>query len=416
LNFTAIEGNQEEINAQIASLDPNNILDGQTATLLRFRVYLNTSYTCMNSCEACWGLGSGTCGFWETNAWLYTHVQPTESSSSNINCVTYTHSQNLDGKLCFGFYDSLFFSECFVEYNGVNCTSCQEYFNNATGYSDCIKADCTNIDADALIDSCLDTGFVGPFEFLRVVQSNYLINNPFAVGNCTSPTTPSSTPLKPTEAPVIPTDAPDADTRGPIAPFVQTEAPVMPSNAPIAGATPPITSSEMDIPTVAAPTSAITTQSAPVSSTNRTSTTIGFVIGIFAGGMLLMGSIWLFVHVRRRRNNAAGLRPNVPKLSDEMSSSIVNEMDSNDSVVPSVSAALVPVTEGESHQVSYKDQCRHSVKPAAPTRRAAASAPPAPVVRASENGAADRGGERIPFAMAAAVTPPPPSDPPSAFT
>jgi hypothetical protein len=123
-------------------------------------------------------------------------------------CIDYVSGES--GKLCLGISysgpsDNLesALAKCVIEYNDVACNSCSSS-RTTTGDSPCFKADCTNIDPDASLDSCSQTGFVGPFRFLPFWTE--IENTTITLGTCTGG---SSTGNETTaESPVVGTDPP----------------------------------------------------------------------------------------------------------------------------------------------------------------------------------------------------------------
>jgi hypothetical protein len=176
---------------------------------------------CVNGCEAC---VNGTCGILETsqsqnlfyNVGNYTYDEiiasefdpfsgSADGNSTLSNCIDYT--TNEEGKVCFGAEYYGFDTDtpedvCYFEYNGVPCNSCDILLN------DCYTADCTNIETNAMIDTCDGTGFVGPFTFFQYFFDNpaMVTNSTFTVGGCDivrSPTSPTGTaPTASAPAPV----------------------------------------------------------------------------------------------------------------------------------------------------------------------------------------------------------------------
>jgi hypothetical protein len=182
--------------------DYNELLDS---------IYYNSVTNCTNNCEACFE-GDKFCGILKSydqfnyefaegsislealsqnSAEALTNFTLDSMSYTGSRCINYTKS--FIGEVCFGVvltyggefltiddFDSTDPSEatCFGSYNGVNCKSCE--FKD--GNLDCILADCTNIEPDALVDSCNKMGIDGVFVvFDAVLNSNA---SAFSVGAC----------------------------------------------------------------------------------------------------------------------------------------------------------------------------------------------------------------------------------------
>ena len=415
---TSLDDNFDEVNAAIAALDTSDLTAFvQDFNILWGSLYSNLEYFCVNGCETC--LETGTCGIWETSSSVRSTFEEGNFtlddilsldlssglpmfSSNATDCVTYT--QNLDGTMCYGiFRQDLEDSECSIAYNGVPCTSCLIYYIDSNKTMGCLQADCTNIQSEAAIDSCFDSGFVGPFEFLHFVQSNFLVSNNFDVGLCVGSAvpTPTNTSVAPTEAPVDPTDTPVAPTNAPIsptnAPVTQTEAPVTPTSIPAAPTDVPTeapvygvpTSFPTDDPTMVGPNGSVAAdQSAPVSSASSTVVSIGAVIGSVVGGMLLMAVIGFVIYMHRKTKDDTELKKNAsifrefPESSGGTNTShdAHNSSSNNTCVVPSVTAApftaihrvpnannrddVILLSPGTpvGHPLTYKGQCQSFAK------------------------------------------------------
>jgi hypothetical protein len=228
-----IASNRTEVFAAIAQLNPINGVESfvdQVNTLLG-SLYSMSQYQCINECETCL---NDVCGILETSALSSTSNNIGNLSLSEIlagnfetlssianatfifsNCVTFMGSSV--GKICFMVdFDTvpipLSDAPCTIEYNGVACNSCVIPDADFLTGGNCFTADCTNIDASAMLNSCNGTGFVGPFVFLNLLETKNVTNGTFTVGSCNgaiapvSPSDPATapTPLSvPTAAPVI---------------------------------------------------------------------------------------------------------------------------------------------------------------------------------------------------------------------
>ena len=317
-------------------------------------LYLNIEYNCMNNCESCWD--SGTCGLWktlQTSQLTYNNANFTleeivaqDFSSGTTNLKVYSSStvnytQQLDGALCFGYrQDPNEDSECFIEYNGVPCTSCLVHNFIGSNSSGCLRADCTNIHSEASINSCLDTGFVGRLEFLHVVRSQFLAVNPFDVGICAMPTElptrapVSKAPVTPSRPPVFPTKAPVLPTRPPVVPPTRT--PVLSTNAPEGrsrseedpGETTesPTTPMNNSVTKTVTPVSQAPSADSLIRGTSALSRTetIAFLVGGIVFGILLLATV-MFIYRRHR----------------------IKKHEAT----------------GDNYRVTYKDQCRTVVRP-----------------------------------------------------
>jgi hypothetical protein len=227
-------------------------------------LYSKSAYMCANGCESCY---NGVCGLLETTRESLIAYKKSNFTADQIlndqivetpfvanftlllkNCVQYTSGTASNGQLCFGFNvgsvaDAASSQQmCNLEYGGVPCNSCVV---DLLGNNGCYVADCTNIDASAMIDSCSGTGFVGPFVFLEVLKNDNITGSSLTLGSCdvqVAPTAPIAP--TPTEAPVI----------VPTAPVSEPTAPVAVPTAPVAGPT----------ASVAKPTAPVTAPSAPV--------------------------------------------------------------------------------------------------------------------------------------------------------
>jgi hypothetical protein len=94
---------------------------------------------------------------------------------------------------------------CTITYNTVPCTSCEAQLSGANATEVCFVADCTNFVEDAMIDSCAETGSVGPFRILQVLWN-------VSEANVTIGTCPADNETSTETPPPGSTDAPFNDT------------------------------------------------------------------------------------------------------------------------------------------------------------------------------------------------------------
>jgi hypothetical protein len=142
----------------------------------------NSTLQCQNECETCF---RGVCGVLETSqderrqAEASTSVVPVSNYSL---CMTYTGGRvpSIGGKTCFT-YDAAAATNttdpdgskiCEMSYNGESCTWCKMYV------SGCIRANCTNILADARVNTCWTDAWQGIEQQFRLAA---LVNNITAV-------------------------------------------------------------------------------------------------------------------------------------------------------------------------------------------------------------------------------------------
>jgi hypothetical protein len=140
----------------------------------------NNTLQCQNQCETCF---RGVCGVLETSqderrqSEASTTVVPVANYSL---CMTYTGGRApLGGKTCFT-YDAAAKNTtypdgskiCEMSYNGESCTWCKMYDGG------CIRANCTNILADARVNTCWTDAWQGIEQQFRVAA---LVNNITAV-------------------------------------------------------------------------------------------------------------------------------------------------------------------------------------------------------------------------------------------
>jgi hypothetical protein len=195
--LSKIESNEQEVEDKLAALDPTNLTKlAQEYNALFGTAFSSTEFMCQNGCETCYGGVCATLNTMQTSFIDYTETNFTADdflsatldlspftmnfTVSDIECVQYMSGTTLDGKLCYGFnYDeSKFFGKdypCILEYNDVACSSC--IFPAAT-VLDCYIADCTNIDASAMIDNCNKSGLLGrsfSWDFWKSIISPVLL-------------------------------------------------------------------------------------------------------------------------------------------------------------------------------------------------------------------------------------------------
>jgi hypothetical protein len=239
-------------------------------------LFSSVSYMCANGCETCY---NGTCGLLEstredsisfrksnftTDQILNRQIDETLFANYTfllMNCVQYTSGASLDGKLCLGVdIDNPANTQnaqqmCVIEYGGVACNSCVIDFQSRMG---CYTADCTNIDASAMIDSCSGTGFVGPFIFLDLLRTDVNATTDLTVGSCdgqSAPVAPTGPP--PTESPVaVPVSVPTAPVSAPTAAVNETSAPVTKPTAPVASPAAPVKAPSAPVKAPSAPVKA----------------------------------------------------------------------------------------------------------------------------------------------------------------
>jgi hypothetical protein len=267
-----IESNESEVQDKIFALNETNITEFvHEYNALFGMAYASSEYMCLNGCDSCY---DGVCAILDTmektlmdysepnftaNDFIYgaNDLSPfiTNFTYTYTECAHYTSGTTLDGKLCYGVNadTSLIASintPCILEYDDTACNSC---FFPGENESECYIADCTNIDASAMIDSCNGTGFVGPFVFLGLLEVKNITSISVTVGTCnelsvpSSPTAPGTTPTSgdvTATAPMAPTSM-DAPVSVPIAPTSATS----PVKAPI------------QTPTVTMPTAPLTSGS-----------------------------------------------------------------------------------------------------------------------------------------------------------
>jgi hypothetical protein len=174
-------------------------------------IYFNSVTNCTNNCEACFQ-GDTFCGILKSydqfsyqfaegsitlqalsrnSADALTNFTLDSMSYTGSRCINYTKSYI--GEVCFGVvltygggfltvddFDSTDPTDaiCFGSYNGMNCNSCD--FKD--GDLDCIVADCTNVEPNALVDSCNKEGIDGVFVIFDAVLNND--ESAFSVGEC----------------------------------------------------------------------------------------------------------------------------------------------------------------------------------------------------------------------------------------
>jgi hypothetical protein len=134
----------------------------------------------------------------------------TNSSYYTNDCIDYKTAP-YTGKLCLTVNLKGIPSEnetlyCNITYGNTLCNSCVI----PPGDSDeCVLADCTNIDPNAMINACENTGLVGPFQYFGLLSvSNSVDNTTFTRGICSNDggSVLGETPVTPPVA--LPVDAP----------------------------------------------------------------------------------------------------------------------------------------------------------------------------------------------------------------
>lgn len=224
--------NYDEVLPALYQLDPT--IDMTTfvdmANALIGSLYAMSEYQCVNNCETCL---NDVCAKLDTRElssttneipnYTYGEIISGEydvysaianATFSLSNCITFTGY--LDGKICFGIdFDTvpIPFSDtpCSIEYNGVACNSCVIPSADFLAGGNCYTADCTNFDSSAMINSCNGTGFVGPFAFLGILETENVTDSTFTVGSCdgdAAPPPPIAPVAMPAPASATSTDPP----------------------------------------------------------------------------------------------------------------------------------------------------------------------------------------------------------------
>jgi hypothetical protein len=275
-----IENNENEVQGKLLALNTTNITEfAQEYNALFGTAYASTEYMCTDGCDTCY---DGVCAMLETmeesfldytetnftaedflSGMVYLDVTPftMNFTYAYTECAQYTSGTTLDGKLCFGFYsDPTLIAldiPCTLEYDDIACNSC---FFPRENELECYIADCTNIDASAMINSCNKTGFVGPFIFLGLLEVDNATSISLTVGSCdglsapTSPTVPVTMSPTSNDAPVTasmaptPVDAPVTTPTAPISFVAPVTTPIAPTavNSPVKA---PVKTSTVTMPT-----------------------------------------------------------------------------------------------------------------------------------------------------------------------
>jgi hypothetical protein len=225
--------NRDEVFAAIGQLNPADGIGSfvdQVNALIGMLSSMS-QYQCINDCETCL---NNICGILETSSLSSTsnnigNFSFQEIISGNFdvlssvanatfifsNCATFTGDSG--GKICFIIdFDTVPIpfadTACIIEYNGVACNSCVIPNADFLAGSNCFTADCTNFDSSAMLNSCNDTGFVGPFVFLELLEAKNVSNSTFTRGSCNVPAAPiTPTDSGTTSAPIsVPMEAPFA--------------------------------------------------------------------------------------------------------------------------------------------------------------------------------------------------------------
>jgi hypothetical protein len=219
----SVEDNGDEVLQGLfdLSLNRNSTSLAEDFNTLVGTYLINISFMCTNGCESCY---NGVCGLLEiaeenlqgttksnfTKAQILAYTYDIDPFATGRyyyrGCFDYTSGSTFDGKLCFGLdLDGVVIFDgpetCFITYDDVACTSCI-----VDSDTFCYVADCTNIDSSAMINSCNGTGFVGPFAFLEVLDTESDARRNATLGSCdvqTAPIAPiGSTPTAPVNSPM----------------------------------------------------------------------------------------------------------------------------------------------------------------------------------------------------------------------
>jgi hypothetical protein len=302
-----IDSNRKELTAAFQALFLNRTDSfADDFNTLFGTLYSKSAYMCANGCEACF---DGVCGLLETTRETLIAYGKSNFTADQIlndlivetpfvanftfylkNCVQYTSGTTLDGQLCFGI-DLNNAAEatsrqqmCNLEYDGVPCNSCVVDLVSQEG---CYAADCTNIDASAVIDSCGGTGFVGPFVFLGVLRNDNITGSNLTLGSCDVQSTPTApTAPTPNKAPVT---APTAPVSEPTAPVSEPTAPVSGPTAPVAKPTAPVTAPSAPVKAPVKAPSAAT----PTAPTTSGSSVLGMTLNVVVFGFVTAATYFM---------------------------------------------------------------------------------------------------------------------------
>lgn len=237
------ENNRGEILTEINQLDITNItgwVNGFNALIGELSSYSN--YSCTNACDSCFMTNDGTtsCAIFSTSESSSVQNRPgdftfQQISTNNVtqqdvfdligsatfyssDCIVYTTPESYkDNELCFTInFDGIPSDTndiiCNITYSDVLCNSCiipslPAGTNATSDEGDCVIADCTNIDTNAMIDTCNGIGLVGPFAYLALDRSS-IDSSTFTVGSTGACQIDA---IVPTSAPiVVPTPATEA--------------------------------------------------------------------------------------------------------------------------------------------------------------------------------------------------------------
>jgi hypothetical protein len=214
LAWNSLDSNQSEISMQvdqlIMSTDPSAI-DTEAFTLefnaLISQVKESFNSNCQTTCEECYkpfsngttGMTSQICGlFTSSSSAIYEFemtnftldqilngtVDPNDFAIGELSgsqCVQYSGGIYDDSEVCVLYLTTLPSQEvyCNITYNDMQCNSC-----SISSTTDCISADCTNVDATygTMIDDCEGVGLDGPFQIITVI--NEADNSTFTTGSC----------------------------------------------------------------------------------------------------------------------------------------------------------------------------------------------------------------------------------------
>jgi hypothetical protein len=201
------DNNTEETFADIGGSNASEFINNLNAAFLNVRAVIE--YDCVNTCANCFN-EEEFCGILQTSE--SSLLQGTEgnftveelrngeiteasferllgeSSFSITTCFNYTKGET--GRLCYGGNFNLSTTpSCFVQHNDILCNSCtfpnDPFVDEAN--SDCFIADCTNVGAKSLIDTCNGTGYEAAFRFLALSEGE-AGNTTVTLGSCDEPT------------------------------------------------------------------------------------------------------------------------------------------------------------------------------------------------------------------------------------
>jgi hypothetical protein len=228
---------QDDNTADVIAALANAPINGTEAEIEAFVDTFNTEfgnlngsydYDCASGCATCFD--GGICGFMSNSEFTSFQGMPTNFTFEEIvsglidldpadaiatadanseTCITYESGET--GNVCWSLsYSGSDLSggalpTCSISYNTVPCNSCETRLLDTNGTTVCYVADCTNFVEDAIIDSCAETGSVGPFRILKVLWN-------VSVANATLGTCPADNESGNETPPPGSTDAPINDT------------------------------------------------------------------------------------------------------------------------------------------------------------------------------------------------------------